>query len=304
MPTTGPARSALAPGGRNAAWAAVPPTYVALDVDGTLVRGERVPEPRILAAVTRLTAAGVRVGLATGRMAAGSEAILATGVFTGPHVFHNGAVITDTDGSDLRVLGLSDEDVLAVLALGRARDDVAIEIYVGRTYLTDRDDPRARPHAALLGVRPSGRIADIGQLGGRAAIKAVIVCFDPRAAREMVIAVQGLGLVAGPAASPALPQLRFINVTRAGVDKGSGVAAAAHSIGADLAAVAVLGDEANDLPALGLAGTAIAMGGSPDEVRELAHLVAPAFDAGGAAAALDALTAMVDPRGQRAPGTW
>jgi len=225
-------------------------------------------------------------------------------VFTGPHVFHNGAVVADASGEDVLVLGLSDAEVTSVLSIGRTRDDVSVEIYVDRTYLNDRDDPRAAPHAELLRAKPAGRIADVADLGGRPAIKAVLVCFSPQAAVEMEIAVTRLGLAAGPASSPAVPQLRFVNVTRAGVDKGSGIAAAARTIGIELDAVAVLGDETNDLPALRLAGTAIAMGGSAREVIDLAHLVAPSFAESGAAVALDALTGMTRGRSQRAPGTW
>jgi hydroxymethylpyrimidine pyrophosphatase-like HAD family hydrolase len=282
----------LTPGGRSAAWSATPPRYVALDVDGTLVRDEPLPSRPILAAVERLVATGVRVGLATGRMAAASESLTASGAFTGPHVFHNGAVVEDADGVEQIVLGLSDREVDAVLALGEDRDDLSIEIYVGRTYLSDRDDPRSRPHVELLRATPSGRIRDAGDLGGRPAVKAVIVCFDVAAARGVADAVGHLGLAAGPAASPATPQLRYVNVTRAGVDKGSGVEAAARTIGIGLEHVAVLGDETNDLPALLRAGTAIAMGGSAAEVTGAAHLVAPTFDAGGTVAALDALTAL------------
>lgn len=282
----------LRAGGRADAWRPTRPGYVALDVDGTLVSREPVPDARILDAIVRLGAAGVQVGLATGRMAAAADAILATGVLSGPHVFHNGAVVTDAAGDERIVLGLTDDDVSAILDFGRGRDDLTIEVYVGRTYLADRADPRAAPHAELLRTSPEGHIASVMDLAGRRAVKAVAVCFTAEAAEATIAAIAGLGLAAGPAASPATPQLRYVNVTRAGVDKGTGIEAAAGLLGIDLAAVAAIGDETNDIPMLTRVGTAIAMGESRDPVRAQAHLVAPDFTAGGTVTALDALTAL------------
>lgn len=303
-----PVPDGLGPGGRFPEWTGTRPRLLLLDVDGTLVRDEPVPSAPILAAVGRLTAAGIQVGLATGRMAAASDAMLATGAFTGPHVFHNGAVVADGDGNEQIVLGLDDDEVTAMLAFGRTRDDLSIEVYVGRTYLADRDDPRARPHAELLRHPPSGRITAVADLAGRPAVKVVAVCFGPEAADAVVGAATDVGLSAGPAASPATPALRYVNVTRGGVDKGTGALAAAASVDLRPAQVAAIGDETNDLPMLASVGTAIAMGDAGASVRDVAHLVAPRFEDGGTVTALEALAALVgsgaDPAAQRAPGTW
>jgi hypothetical protein len=295
--------SGLTAGGRLGDWGGGPARYVALDVDGTLIDDVPVPPPAVLDAVGRLTDAGVRVGLATGRMAASADGLLATGAFSGPHVFHNGAVVTDGDGTERSVLGLADADVDALLDFARTRDDLALEIYAGRTYLSDRDDPRTTPHARLLGVDPDGRIGTSADLAGRPAVKAVAVCFDAEAVEATLAATSACGLGAGPAGSPATPQLRYVNITRAGVDKGSGVAAAAELLGVDLAQVAGVGDETNDLPMLARVGTAIAMGGAADAVRDMAHLVAPPFGAGGTLVVLEALRRLAADA-QRAPGTW
>lgn len=283
----------LTAGGRLADWEPAPIRFVALDVDGTLVQEEPVPSARVLGAVRALTAKGIKVGLATGRMTASTAPLLATGDFTGPHVFHNGAIVTDASGDSLMTLGLADEDVDAVLALGGPRDDLAVEVYVGSTYLADRDDERCAPHAGLLGVAPSGRITSAADLDGRSAVKIVLVCFTPDAATEMIAEVTRIGLAAGPAGSPATPRLRYVNVTRAGVDKGSGVLSAATSIGVDPSAIVAIGDETNDIPALLHAGTAIAMGGAAPEAIAAAHLVAPTFKDAGAAVALEALAGLV-----------
>ncbi len=279
-----------------------------LDVDGTLVTDQPVPGRDVLDAIERLTEAGVLVGLATGRMHAANAALLATGVFTGPHVFHNGALVTDAHGTEKVTQGLSDEDVDSVLAFGLTREDLCIEIYVEDTYLADRDDARSAPHAELLRMPSAGRIRSASDLGGRRAIKAVAVCFSAGASAAAVETIAGLGLAPGPAASPATPGLRYVNITRSGTDKGSGLSAAAALAGVELEAVAALGDETNDIPMLDRAGTAIAMGDASDAVRTRAHLIAPTFATGGTAAALDGLVELVarsvDATPQRAPGTW
>jgi Cof subfamily protein (haloacid dehalogenase superfamily) len=281
----------MSAGGRRSTWNPVAPEYVALDVDGTLVAGEEVPRPSVLAAITELVDAGVRVGLATGRMGAAVRRILEAAPFTGPHVTHNGALVRAADGRDLHVTGLTDTEVDAVLDVCRTRADVTVELYVGETYLTDREDPRASPHAELLRVAPTGTITSARDLDGRSAVKAVVLAFSAQAATDVAAALRGLGVDVGPAASPATPTLRYLNVTRLGVDKGSGVSAAAAAIGVDLRAVAAIGDEANDLPVLARVGTAIAMGDAHDEVRAQAHLVTRSYADHGTELALALLLA-------------
>jgi hydroxymethylpyrimidine pyrophosphatase-like HAD family hydrolase len=290
----------LRPGGRFGVWRPAPPRYVACDVDGTLLSGEALPSTDVLGAIGRLRDVGVRIGVATGRMSASLTPILATGAFTGPHVFHNGALVRSAAGVDVMVAGVTAAQVDGLLAFGRQRDDLSIEVYVGEEYLSDRDDPRAAAHAELLGVRPAGRIRAVADLGGRPVVKCVVVAFDTSAAAAAATAVAALGLAPGLASSPSTPHLTYLNVTRGDVDKGTGIAAAAVHLGVATAEVAVLGDERNDVPAFMTAGTAIAMGDATDEVAAAAHLLAPRYGDAGTVTALDGLLALAT---QRPPGT-
>jgi len=292
--------SALRAGGRLSAWRGAAPRYVACDVDGTLLSGESVPRPEVLSALVRLRDAGVHIGIATGRMSASLDHVLATDVFTGPHVFHNGALVRDGRGRDVLVAGLESAQVDALLAFGRTRDDLAVEVYVDEEYLSDRNDPRAAAHAQLLGIAPAGRIARVADLDGRPVVKCVVVAFDHAAAEAAARAATSFGLEPGVASSPATPHLTYLNVTRGDVDKGSGVAAAAQHLGIPARDVAMLGDERNDVAAFRFAGTAIAMGDAEANVTAHAHFVAPRYHDGGTVVALDALLELA---AQRPPGT-
>lgn len=281
----------LVPGGRADDWTATPPAYVALDVDGTLLAGSPLPSPRVLAALRALVADGAAVGVATGRMHAAVAPLIAAAELPGPHVVHNGAAVVAADGAVLRAWTLEDAQVAALLALGRDRDDLLVEIYAADEYRVARPDPRSDRHTALLGVAPVGTIDDPADLGAPA-VKAVVIASTAAAEAAAIALAQDLGLAPGSASAPGVPGVRFVNITHGATDKGGGVLAAAAGLGVPPAAIAAIGDEANDLPALRVVGTAIAMGDAGDAVRAVAHLVAPTFAADGAAVAVDALRAL------------
>ncbi len=98
-----------------------------------------------------------------------------------------------------------------------------------------------------------------------------------------------MGLTIGDGRSLAHPGWSFLNITRPGVDKAHAMRTAASQIGVDLANVVMIGDGHNDLPALEIVGTAIAMGNAADDVKAVAHLVTDSVDDGGAIVALRAL---------------
>jgi Cof subfamily protein (haloacid dehalogenase superfamily) len=284
----------LLPGGRADAWAGRAPTFVGLDVDGTLLAGAPVPTPRVLAALRALVAADVRVGVATGRPFGAVQRLIEAAGLTGPHVAHNGAAVLDGDGALLRAWSIQPDAVDALIRFGAGRDDLLVEIYTADAYRPSRDHPLSNIHTDLLGLPPAGLIRSAADLGDEPAVRAVVIATTAAAERDAMAVGRELGLATGASSAPTLTGIRFVNVTDGATDKGIGVAAAAGTLGIDLAQVAAIGDEHNDIPLLGRVGTGIAMGDAAAEVRAAAHLVAPTFAEDGAAVALDALRGLVD----------
>lgn len=278
----------LTHGGRHAEWEPHPAELVALDVDGTLVGLDGRVSDAVVAAIARARGAGLHLGLATGRMAAGVAEVLERTGLPGPHIFFNGAQVRQ--GDDVLASWPVDAEALDAL-LGACRDaDVYLEVYTGDGYLVNRLDERARPHWDLLGRAPDGVVREVDDVPGEVP-KVTAVAFDDDEVGRVVAMMEDVGIRPGPANSPATPGLHYINGNDPAVDKGRALLAAADVLGVDHAATVAVGDERNDLPLLAVVGTAIAMGNAPPAVRATAHLVAPDVQQHGAAAALDAAVA-------------
>jgi Cof subfamily protein (haloacid dehalogenase superfamily) len=276
-------------GGRYGDWPPHPDiAYVVCDVDGTLVGPEHHATPEVVTAVQRAQTAGIRVGVATGRMRDAVTPLIGQLGARGPHIMHNGAEVRDGDDV-VASWSLTAAQVDALLAIARSRDDTYVEVYTASGFVVSAWDERARPHWQILDAEPRGVITSASELADEAVLKATFPTFAPGITESIEQAITDVGLLAGTAGSPRTPGLAYINATHPDADKGRALERAAAHLGVPMTAVAAIGDETNDLSMLARAGTAIAMGQAAEVIRAEAHLVVPAVDAHGVAVALDTL---------------
>jgi Cof subfamily protein (haloacid dehalogenase superfamily) len=288
--TTPPLPPGLAPGGRFAEWRPTSPAYGVIDVDGTLLGPSGEPTRAVLEAVDDAESAGLRLGFATGRMRAAVEPLGDILGLPGPHIFHNGALVR-SDARTIASWELSPDSARTALELCSEHGWYA-EVYVRDGYLVTDHRPEAVVHWHMLHQPPDGSAAEL-ELETQAVLKITVAVFDGPA-EPVVDAMSARGLHVGSATSPQAPGVTFVNVTEPGVDKGRALRAAAGHVDADLSEVVAIGDGANDLPMLAVAGTSIAMGHAAEEIRRAAHVVTEHLDGDGVAAALAACIAWRD----------
>ena len=277
----------IRPGGRYADWHQPVPAYVVCDVDGTLVGPRAEATDEVATAVAAAQTAGLRVGFATGRARLGVQTLWQQLQASGPHLLHNGAEIR-ADGQTVAAWSLTLEQIGDLLAFATERDDAYLEVYTDDGYWVSSRDERARTHWELLGSEPSGILTDASALAGHPIPKITMTVFDTAAVPAVIAGISALGLTPGQADSPRAPELHFVNATHPDTDKGRALARAAEHLGIGLDQTIAIGDAANDLSMLQVAGTAIAMGQAPAEIHEVAHLIVPDVNAHGVAVALDA----------------
>lgn len=274
------------PGGRFDVWHRAIPRYVVADVDGTLLGEAPEATDAVIGALVRAQDAGLAVGFATGRMRAAVEPLWRRAPIEGPHILHNGAQVRH-GGATVGAWPLSSEEVRRLVDLCHEHRWYA-ELYVGDGYLvTDRRE-EAAVHWRMLHREPDGTTADL-DVDEHEVVKATVLAFDDPG--QVADLLQRARLTTGVATSPHAPGVDFINVTNPRAHKGNALRFAADRLGIGLHSVVAIGDGHNDLPMLGVAGTAIAMGQAPDAVKEAAHLVVPEVDVDGVVHALEAAAA-------------
>ena len=278
------------PGGRYQEWSPKPPRFVLSDVDGTLLGVDHDASVVVSTAIAEVVAAGVRLGLATGRTEHACLPLLEQLGAAGPHVLENGAQVRQ-EGTVLAAWPLDPSSLGAIEQIVSAHD-LYVEWYLEDGYWASEDRPAARAHWKV-NRRPPHGFGGPAAFPGARVVRATVVAFASDDVAVIVEALRAEGLGAGGSTAPALPGATFINITNPEADKGIGLRAAAAAVGVDPAEVVAIGDGDNDRPMLAVAGTAIAMGQALPETKAEAHLIAPEFHAEGAAHAMRAVAGWV-----------
>ena len=255
---------------------------ICVDVDGTLVGSSGTVHSDVWEATREARQRGVHLAICSGRPGFGLAREYAARLDpAGWHIFQNGASIVSL------ATGESHSRPLPTAALtrliGRARETGRpLELYDDAGYAVESTGERARRHAALLGVpfapRPFEEIAP-------RAVRAQWLIADHEAAR--VLAERDDELTMATSLSPVMPDTVFVNMTPRGVDKGTALRAIADAYAVPLERVMMVGDGANDVAAMRVAGVAVAMGNAEEEALAVAAHVVAHVDAGGLAEALE-----------------
>ncbi|GGE89291.1 Cof-type HAD-IIB family hydrolase [Sphingomonas prati] len=259
------------------------------DIDGTLVRKDKVLTEPTVAAIRRLRAAGVPVTLISARPPSGMIAHAERLGIDLPMGAFNGGTIVKPDGTVISAAHVPADVAIDTLARLRAANIDRWVFANGKWYASGQDShhlEREQVAAAIDAVYTDDFAAMIDRID-----KIVGVSDDaPLVARveaELVAAH-------GSAATIACSQPYYLDITALAANKGDGVAALADAIGVSLADVTVAGDMPNDLPMFARAGQSIAMGQAPQAVRDAATRVTGPTDEDGLAAAVDALAELAE----------
>ncbi|MFD5690817.1 HAD family hydrolase [Streptomyces rubiginosohelvolus] len=275
-----------------------PPAYalVATDLDGTLLRTDDTVTARSRAALGLAAASGARHLIVTGRPVPGIRALLADLAYTGLVVCGQGTQLYDADaGRLLRSVALDRE--AADTALGK------IEAEVGAVFAAVDQDGVDGVTLTEAGYRmpnptlPAQRVGSREALWERPVIKVLVR--HPELGDDALAAV-ARGAV-GDLATVTMAGPGTVELAPRGVDKGTGLAAAAELLGIGAERTVAFGDMPNDLPMFAGSGLRVAMGNAHPELRAAADEVTLSNAEDGVAVVLERLFG-TGGRGGQGPG--
>lgn len=271
--------------------AAGPIRLVISDVDGTIVTKEKILAPGTIAAAQRLRAAEVGLAIVSARPPRGMAWISETLELTAPYAGFNGGLLIGPGGAVVEWNPAPAALVHRALDLFAAQGVDAWLFTAGEWLVRDAEGIYVAHETHTVRFAPRV-VADFGPYAGEVGkLVGVSDDFDRLAAVEAE-----LQAIVGDGATAHRSQKYYLDLTHRNANKGYAVQAIARHAGVPTHEVAVLGDQANDLPMFAVAGLSVAMGNGTDAVKASATAITGSNDAEGWAAAIDTLVL------PRAPG--
>ncbi|MDX6807253.1 Cof-type HAD-IIB family hydrolase [Terrihabitans rhizophilus] len=253
------------------------------DVDGTLVRHDKSLADATIAAVRRLKAAGVPVTLISARPPSGIYWLAEALDVDQPLGAFNGGTVFRRDGTIISQNHLPEHVSRKALDLLRENGVTRWVFADGKWFASEAEGIHHEREVAAAQLEPiltddfEAILPRIDKIVGVSDDEPLLAGLEE----------QAQDLLAD--ATVARSQPYYLDVTAIIANKGDGVAFLAEAAGVDLASVVVAGDMRNDLPMFARAGTSIAMGQGPEEVRAAATYITGSNEDDGLADAIERL---------------
>ena len=259
---------------------------VAIDMDGTLLDDEKGLSAKNAQAIARVSQAGVKVVICTGRQLSGVKPYyeqLALGDDQEFAVLNNGCSIYQTnDWTLLEAQTLPYSALESLLALSESFLGVHLTLVSDHYDVLDKEVPAIVQADADL-VFDQARAVRLEDMAGEKVFKAMYMA-EPSVMDRFQAQVEK-SLAQNYSVVRSQPYL--FEVLPKGVSKASGLKSLCQTLGIALADVMAIGDAANDLEMLAEVGHPVAMGNASAQVKAIARYQTKSNQADGVAYALE-----------------
>ena len=257
---------------------------VAMDLDDTLLRDDWTISPRVILAIQKAIAQGVKMTIATGRMTISARPYAEQLGLDIPVITYHGAMIQQVLSEEILF-----RCVIPSLLATEIVEDVASRGVHAQIYLKDRV---ITPELNAW----SDEYARIASVRIEEANLSTLLSQEPEGVEKILLMGEESVL------DQLAPLLRhsygekvhitkskpcFLEITDSSVNKGVALAALADHLGIDRSEVMAIGDSFNDLEMIIYAGLGVAMGNARQEIQDRADIVTASNEEDGVAEAIE-----------------
>lgn len=251
---------------------------VCVDLDGTLLNDQHMPNPSAVAALKTLVKKGVHVVVSTGRHPVDARFYASQIDQSAYYIAANGAAVGKVDSKELQFAQTMDAENLRQLAAFSVQYDLH-PIYYSETYIYIEslgvylfhlfNNIRFKQFLSKrLVYVPGHRRMQKRILRDHAGILKIVLFIN---SPEKADAVERL--LREQTTLEVARTFKFtIELTRNGVHKASGIAQLSKQLGVESEQIMAFGDSDNDVQMLAYAGCGVAMGNAAEHVKALADV--------------------------------
>ena len=262
------------------------PRILVLDLDGTTLTADRRIADVDLAAAKRLTAAGVRVTIATGRLFTGTRWVAQALGIEGSVAVMNGSEIIYIDTQHASHGRYLHRELRPTIRRILSEHGVSTFLFESRRIHYAHRDERLMPYLGIwtedLCAHPD--VLEHAPWDDVDEIVAVCAAGPAEAILAVQVALRELGPEVQSVVFSTFEGEAFLKLRHAAEDKGTAMVRLAEESGATAAECVAVGDWYNDVPMLKTAGRSFAMAHARDDVKASAQEVLEASRDGGAIA--------------------
>ena len=269
------------------------------DVDGTLVDSQKRITARAKAAIEKLTEAGIKFAVTSGRPPRGMKMIVEAVKLSAPLAAFNGGMLVEPDTMKVLVQQTLDAEIAQSVIDRVGEFGLVVWVYAGVDwYIQDLNSPHREKEERTVQFPPTVvKNFDQALRHGVAKVVGVSDDYDLVAKAEKGIAEEfEHGVHARctttsrdcePSVSAARSQPYYLDITHPKANKGSVVGMLADLLKIPPAEFATIGDMPNDVLMFKKSGYSIAMGQASEEVKKSATYVTAGMDDEGFAKAVE-----------------
>jgi Cof subfamily protein (haloacid dehalogenase superfamily) len=269
------------------------------DVDGTLVDSQKRITARAKAAIEKLTEAGIKFAVTSGRPPRGMKMIVEAVKLSAPLAAFNGGMLVEPDTMKVLVQQTLDAEIAQSVIDRVGEFGLVVWVYAGVDwYIQDLNSPHREKEERTVQFPPTVvKNFDQALRQGVAKVVGVSDDYDLVAKAEKGIAEEfEHGVHARctttsrdcePSVSAARSQPYYLDITHPKANKGSVVEMLADLLKIPPAEFATIGDMPNDVLMFKKSGYSIAMGQASEEVKKSATYVTAGMDDEGFAKAVE-----------------